>query len=176
MQKAYQCWGGRHQNRSTQRIVGKRGSLPGTHQLIRAQWIPKPIEEAFAFFSQPENLEKITPPWLGFHILKADHPLHAGALIEYKLKVRGLPMRWLTEITAWEPPFRFVDNQLRGPYKLWHHEHRFATKDGGTLIGDRVDYALPLGFLGELIHTLIVRRDVDNIFQYRQQRLKELIG
>jgi uncharacterized protein len=150
--------------------------MAGSHQLIREQWIPKPLDEAFAFFSRPENLEEITPPWLGFHIIRVDNPLRDGSRIEYKLKVRGLPMRWLTEITAWEPPYRFVDNQLRGPYKLWHHEHRFEAKDRGTLISDRVDYALPFGVLGEIVHALVVRRDVENIFKYRQQRLLELMG
>jgi ligand-binding SRPBCC domain-containing protein len=146
-----------------------------TYQLIREQWLPQDLEATFAFFSRPENLQEITPPFLGFHIVRAEKELHAGSLIEYKLKIRGVPMRWLTEIEIWEPPFRFVDNQLRGPYKLWHHEHRFAEKDGGTLISDRVDYALPFGVLGQLAHRLMVRRDVEGIFDFRQQRLTELL-
>jgi hypothetical protein len=146
-----------------------------TYQLIREQWLPQDLEATFAFFSRPENLQEITPPFLGFHIVRAEKELHAGSLIEYKLKIRGVPMRWLTEIEIWEPPFRFVDNQLRGPYKLWHHEHRFAEKDGGTLISDRVDYALPFGVLGQLAHRLMVRRDVEGIFDFRQRRLTELL-
>lgn len=147
-----------------------------TYQLMREQWLPKPIEEAFAFFSRPENLGEITPPWLGFHIVRTDPQLHAGSLIEYKLRVRGLPMRWTSEIAVWEPPYRFVDDQIYGPYKLWHHEHTFASENGGTRIGDHVDYALPFGVLGQIAHRVMVRRDVENIFKFRQQRLEELLG
>ena len=150
--------------------------MAASYQLIREQWIPKPIDEAFAFFSCPDNLEKITPPFLGFHILRADKQLHTGSLIEYKLHVRGLSMKWLTEITVWEPPYRFVDNQLKGPYKLWLHEHTFTAENGGTRIGDRVDYALPFGILGQMVHALMVRKDVETIFRYRQKRLEELLG
>ena len=85
-------------------------------------------------------------------------------------------MRWSSEITVWEPPYRFVDTQLRGPYKLWHHTHSFSAQNGGTLIGDHVDYALPFGVFGQLAHALIVRRDVEPIFRYRQQRLAQLLG
>lgn len=147
-----------------------------TYQLIREQWIPKPIDEAFAFFSRPENLEEITPPWLGFHIVRTDKPLHAGSLINYKLRIHGLPMRWTSEISVWEPPYRFVDNQVRGPYKLWHHEHSFTEQNGGTLIRDHVDYALPFGIFGEIAHALMVRRDVETIFKFRQQRLEQLLA
>lgn len=147
-----------------------------TYQLIREQWLTTPLAETFAFFSRPENLEEITPPWLGFHIVRADRQLHAGSIIEYKLRIRGLPMRWSSEIAVWEPPYRFVDDQLRGPYKLWHHEHRFKSENGGTRIGDHVNYALPFGILGEIAHALMVKRDVESIFQFRQQRLTELLG
>jgi len=85
-------------------------------------------------------------------------------------------MHWTSEIAVWEPPYRFVDNQLRGPYKRWHHEHTFVSENGGTRIGDHVDYALPFGILGQLVHTVMVRRDVENIFKFRQQRLAELLG
>lgn len=147
-----------------------------TYRLIREQWLPTPIDEAFAFFSRPENLEEITPPWLGFRIVKTDQQLHTGSLIEYKLRVRGFPMRWSSEIAVWEPPYRFVDNQLRGPYRVWYHEHTFASENGGTRIGDHVDYALPFGIIGEVAHTVMVRRDVENIFKFRKQRLEELLG
>ena len=150
--------------------------MPATYQLIREQWIPTSIQDAFAFFSRPENLEEITPPWLGFHIVRAESPLHAGSLIEYKLNIHGLPVRWTSEIAVWEPPRRFVDNQVRGPYKLWHHEHSFAERDGGTLICDHVDYALPFGPLGRMVHALTVRREVETIFAFRQKRLAELLG
>lgn len=150
--------------------------MAGTYQLVREQWIPKPIDGAFAFFSRPENLEEITPPFLGFHIIRADKEIHAGSLIEYKLRVHGVPLKWLTEITVWEPPYRFVDFQLKGPYKLWNHEHTFTAENGGTRIGDRVDYALPFGILGQIVHSLMVRRDVESIFQFRQHQLQQLLG
>lgn len=147
-----------------------------TYRLSREQWIPKSIEEAFAFFSRPENLEEITPPWLGFHIVRTDRQLQAGSLINYRLRIHGLPMRWTSEITVWEPPYRFVDMQLSGPYKLWRHEHSFREHNGGTLIRDRVDYALPFGMIGEIAHALMVRRDVENIFEFRRERLQQLLA
>lgn len=150
--------------------------MPHTYELIREQWIPQPLDTAFTFFSRPENLEKITPPWLGFHIVSADDQLHTSSLIEYKLRVRGLPMRWVSEITEWNPPYGFVDTQLRGPYALWRHEHSFAADNGGTRIRDRVRYALPFGVVGQLVHLLAVRRDVEGIFAFRQRRLNELLG
>jgi hypothetical protein len=146
------------------------------YRLIREQWIPKPIEEAFAFFSRPQNLEEITPPWLEFHIVRSDQQLQAGSLINYKLRIHRLPMRWTSEITDWEPPHRFVDTQLSGPYKFWRHEHSFREQNGGTLIRDHVEYALPFGIIGEIAHTLMVRRDVETIFKFRQQRLNELLA
>ena len=146
------------------------------HRLIREQWLPKPIEDVFSFFSRPENLQEITPPWLGFHIIHADKELHTGSLIEYRLRVHGLPMTWKSEISEWSPPNRFVDTQLKGPYSLWRHEHSFTPQDSGTLIRDHVEYALPFGILGELVHRLMVRRDVNSIFDFRQQRLMELLG
>ncbi len=148
-----------------------------TYHLTREQWIPKPLDEAFAFFSRPENLEEITPPFLNFHIVRADEELHAGSLIEYRLRVRGLPMRWTSEITVWEPPYKFEDTQLRGPYALWRHQHTFvAAENGGTRIGDDVEYALPFGIFGQIVHAVLVRRDVEKIFEYRQKRLAELLG
>ena len=147
-----------------------------THRLTRQQWIPKTVEDAWAFFSRPENLEEITPPFLRFQIVSAERELRRGSRIEYRLRVRGLPMRWVSEISEWEPPYRFVDTQQRGPYKLWRHQHIFSPEAGGTRITDDVEYALPLGPLGELAHTLVVRRDVEGIFEFRQKRLAELLG
>ena len=146
------------------------------YSLVREQWLPKQTEVAFAFFSRPENLEEITPPWLAFHIVRAEPELHAGSIIEYKLRIRGIPTRWTSEITVWEPPLRFVDTQLSGPYAKWRHEHTFSAERGGTRIRDHVDYVLPFGILGRLVHALLVRRDVETIFQYRRQRLAELLG
>ena len=119
-----------------------------TYQLIREQWVPQPLEEAFAFFSRPENLQAITPGWLDFRIYRVENELHTGSLIEYRLRWHGIPMRWTSEITDWSPPDRFIDNQIRGPYARWHHEHRFTAENGGTRIRDEVQYALPFGIAG----------------------------
>jgi ligand-binding SRPBCC domain-containing protein len=140
---------------------------------LRTQiWLPRPVEQVFAFFADAGNLPELTPPWLQFQILTARPiPMHAGAIIDYKLRIRGLPVKWKTEITAWEPPFRFVDEQRKGPYLVWVHEHRFRSLHGGTEVEDFVRYRPPGGWL---VDRLLVRRDVRNIFGFRQQRLQEL--
>lgn len=134
-------------------------------------WLPRSREEVFAFFSDAHNLQAITPPWVKFEVLTpAPVAMRAGALIDYRIRIRGVPIRWRTEITEWQPPLRFVDVQLRGPYRLWHHTHTFESRDGGTLCVDDVRYR-PRG--GWLMDRLFVRRDVRSIFAYRQLRLKE---
>ena len=136
--------------------------------------LAQPRPEVFAFFADAGNLETLTPPWLRFRILTPQVELRAGALIEYRLRVHGLPIRWKTEITAWEPPHRFVDEQLRGPYRLWVHEHTFEdAPGGGTLIRDRVRYRPPFG---RLANWLIVERDVRTIFAYRSAALLRIFG
>jgi ligand-binding SRPBCC domain-containing protein len=137
-------------------------------------WLPKPIQEVFEFFSDAGNLQLITPPWLNFEIL-TPRPIamRAGARIDYRLRLHGFPVRWQTEITAWEPPFRFVDEQRRGPYRVWIHEHRFESRNGGTRVEDQVRYRPPGG---RLIEWLFVRRDVNRIFAFRRQKLEELFG
>ena len=137
-------------------------------------WLPRPVAEIFPFFADAGNLEKITPPWLSFHVLTpAPIAMRPGALIDYQIKVHGLPIRWRTEIVEWEPPHRFVDVQLTGPYRLWHHTHTFTEKDGGTLCADDVRY-WPRG--GRIINALFVRRDVATIFAYRRKRLGEIFA
>ena len=139
-----------------------------THLLARSQQVPAPPEAVFEFFADARNLEAITPPWLRFSVLTHDPvEMRAGALIEYRLALHRVPVRWLTRIEEWEPGRAFVDMQVRGPYRLWHHTHTFAERDGGTLVGDRVRYALPLGPLGAVAHALFVRRDLERIFAYR---------
>ncbi len=137
-------------------------------------WLPRPRSEVFAFFGDALNLQAITPDFLNFQVL-TPRPIEmrAGTLIDYKLRVRGIPLRWRTLIRAWEPPFRFVDEQLRGPYRQWIHEHTFEERDGGTLARDVVRYSV---FGGALIDRLFVRRDVEKIFAYRSKRLLELLG
>jgi ligand-binding SRPBCC domain-containing protein len=137
-------------------------------------WLPRSREEVFPFFAEARNLEAITPPWLKFEVLTPPPiAMRTGALIDYQIRVHGIPIRWRTEIAEWQPPHRFVDIQLRGPYTLWHHTHIFEERDGGTLCLDHVRYR-PRG--GLLVHWLFVRRDVQRIFDYRQQRLKQLLG
>jgi ligand-binding SRPBCC domain-containing protein len=143
-------------------------------ELHRCQWVPHPLQEVFQFFSAAENLERLTPPFLKFRIEHAPARLDAGSQIQYKLRVHGLPMRWLTTIERWDPPSLFVDVQTRGPYKLWQHTHRFKSENGGTSIEDHLRYSLPLGILCRIAHRITVRRDVETIFNYREQRIREL--
>jgi ligand-binding SRPBCC domain-containing protein len=137
-------------------------------------WLARPRAEVFPFFAEARNQETLTPPWLKFEVLTPSPiMLRPGTLIDYRIAVHGLPIRWRTEIAEWDPPRQFVDVQLRGPYTLWRHTHTFDERDGGTVCLDQVRYR-PRG--GVLVHWLFVRRDVERIFQYRQQRLKEMFG
>lgn len=137
-------------------------------------WLPRPRSEVFPFFAAARNLQTLTPPWLRFEILTPEPiVMHPGALIDYRIRFHGFPLRWRTEITEWEPPLRFVDVQRRGPYTLWHHTHVFEERDGGTLCRDVVRYR-PRG--GWLIDRLLVRRDVERIFAFRRERLLDLFG
>lgn len=146
------------------------------YTLRREQMIPLPVDEVFAFFAEPANLEAITPNWLRFQI-RTPEPIRmeAGSLIRYALRWRGLPMSWTTRIEKWDPPHGFVDAQLRGPYRLWEHTHDFEPVEGGTLARDVVRYAIPFGFLGRLARAGWVRADLEAIFDYRAQRVTELL-
>jgi ligand-binding SRPBCC domain-containing protein len=140
------------------------------------QVIARPRQEVFAFFSNPRNLEAITPPWLGFRILgKPDAEIREGTLLDYGLRLRGLPIRWRSVIDVWEPGRRYVDIQLRGPYALWHHTHTFADVEGGTRVIDRVNYRLRLGGLGRFLAGRLVRGEVEKIFGFRQERVRQLL-
>ena len=146
------------------------------HTLRRRQWIPRPIDEVFAFFSDAWNLEEITPSWLGFRILTPGAiQIAEGTRIRYRLRLHGIPVGWTTEVRQWKPPNRFVDVQIHGPYRLWHHTHRFEAKAGGTLMTDIVRYRLPLGIIGWIVHRLKIRRDVERIFDYRAQHIREVL-
>ena len=142
------------------------------HLLERTQRLDPPPQDVFPFFADAGNLERITPPWLGFSI-ETPEPIdmRQGALIDYRLKLHGLPLSWHTEIALWDPPHRFVDVQLSGPYRLWHHTHTFEPDGEGTLIRDVVRYALPFGPLGEIAHRVLVRRDLDRIFDFRVEEV-----
>ena len=140
------------------------------HEFRSEVWLPRCIDEVFGFFSDAANLDAITPPWLNFQVLTpAPVEMRVGALLDYKLRIRRFPFRWRSRITAWEPPHRFVDEQIRGPYRLWIHEHNFEVRDGGTLVRDHVRYAVPFDLL---LHKLLVRRDVERIFAYRAESLQ----
>ncbi len=144
------------------------------YSVDRETWVPNPVPEVFDFFSRAENLERLTPPWMRFRIL-TPHPIEmrAGTLIDYKLRVHGVPVKWRTRIESWNPPHQFIDLQLKGPYKLWHHTHRFMASGGGTLIADRVRYGLSFGLVGQFVNHLLVSRDVAEIFDYRAERIRE---
>jgi ligand-binding SRPBCC domain-containing protein len=139
------------------------------HEFDSAQWLPLPREQIFDFFSDAANLDAITPRWLRFRTLTpAPVVMRAGTLIDYNLRIRGIPIRWRTRIDLWEPPFRFVDEQVSGPYRLWVHEHTFVAANGGTLMRDRVRYAVPLD---PLVHRMLVRPEIERIFAYRTEQM-----
>lgn len=155
------------------------------HILESRLWLPRPRPEVFAFFAAPENLAVITPRWLGFTLLTPlPLQLEAGTVIDYRIRWLGLPLRWRSMIREYDPPYRFVDVQLWGPYTRWEHRHLFleGTRDGegegplGTWVEDRVVYQLPLGPLGRMAHRLLVRRQIEAIFAYRRERLLERFG
>jgi ligand-binding SRPBCC domain-containing protein len=140
-----------------------------TFTLDSAIWLPRPIDEVFAFFADAHNLAVLTPPWMRFRTVTPDPIVMAvGARLEHRLRVKGVPVRWESEITVWDPPRRFVDEQRRGPYRLFIHEHRFASRDGGTDVSDHVEYAVPGG---AAIHRLLVAPDLRKVFDYRRQAL-----
>ena len=147
------------------------------HVLHTTLELPLPIEAVFPFFAAAENLERITPPELRFRILTPlPVDLRQGALLEYRLRLFGLPFRWLTEIAVWDPPHRFIDVQRRGPYELWLHTHTFTSTHAGTLIDDHVRYLLPLSPVSDVAFPL-VRRQLERIFSYRREAVREtLVG
>ena len=134
-------------------------------------WLPLPPAELFHFFGDAANLDALTPPWLNFRIVTPPPiVMREGTLIDYRLRVHGLPLRWRTRISAWQPPQRFVDEQTRGPYRQWIHEHTFEPRDGGTLARDVVRYAVPLDVL---LHRWFVRPDIEKIFRFRSEALRK---
>lgn len=145
------------------------------YALKREQRVPYSLDEVFAFFAKPENLARITPPGLRFQILTpAPIAMKEGALIDYTLCVWGVTLHWRTLITTYDPPHCFIDEQLKGPYIFWHHIHTFREDDHGTVIADEVRYAMPFGPLGQLVHALFVKRDVDRIFDHRAQVIRQV--
>lgn len=147
------------------------------HILIASLTLDLSREEVFSFFADAGNLERITPPAFNFHIITPQPiDLKQGALIDYKMRMRGIRVSWRTEISVWNPPFEFVDQQLKGPYKQWIHRHTFtALAPEKTLIEDKVRYRLPFEPLGDIAH-FVVRRELESIFDYRNQVVAEILG
>jgi ligand-binding SRPBCC domain-containing protein len=156
-------------------IVAAPGKTMRKSVLERTQLLPRPIDEVFEFFSDPQNLAAITPPWLRFRIVSAPAKVQRGALIGYRLRLKGVPVRWLTEITEWQPPRSFTDVQVAGPYRLWEHTHRLASCGDETEMYDHILYAVPGGQLGPALDRAVVRPLLDEIFDYRAERVRELV-
>jgi ligand-binding SRPBCC domain-containing protein len=151
---------------------------PKIHILERRQRIDLPLAEVFDFYGDARNLERITPPWLGFEVTTPG-PIEMGngTLIEYRLRLHRVPVRWRTRIEVWEPPRRFVDMQVKGPYSLWEHTHEFEEDGpGATIVRDRVRYAIPFGPLDTLAERVLVRRDLRQIFDYRRDAVERELG
>lgn len=144
----------------------------------RKQYIPISLDEAWRFLSSPKNLKDLTPDYMGFDILSgADKPMFAGQIIQYSVTpILGIKTKWVSEITQVEHKKYFVDIQLYGPYALWHHKHFLKQIDGGVEFEDIIDYKVPLGILGRLVHPFLVKPKLEEIFAYRQQKLIELFG
>lgn len=149
-----------------------RDAEDGAFVLRCSVLLPQPRARVFQFFADAFQLEQITPPWLNFRVLtEAPIAIQAGCLIDYRLKLHGIPIRWRTEISSWDPPTAFVDRQLKGPYWFWEHLHTFEEAEGGTLCRDEVRYRVPGGWL---IDRLFVQPDLRRIFEYRRQKMLEL--
>jgi len=145
------------------------------HSIDRRQLVHAPVAQVFECFSRARNLEELTPPWLRLSVVTPEPiEMRAGTLIEYRLRVHRVPLRWISRIDEWQTGARFVDRQVRGPHRLWCHTHEFAADPRGTLIADSVRYELPFGPLGTLAHAGIVRRDLERVFDYRRQRVERL--
>jgi len=139
-------------------------------------WLARPRPEVFAFFAEPASLERLTPPAFRLRLLNRTATMTTGAVLDFRLRWLGIvPLRWRAFVREWDPPFRFVDVQVRGPYARWEHRHRFLEEGGGTWVEDRVTYRLPLGLLGRAAHALVVERQLRELWAYRHQQLAALV-
>ena len=136
--------------------------------------VKRPLKETFAFFENPANLAKITPPWLSFNIITKGAAMGENAQFDYLIKLFGIPMKWRSLITKYDPPFSFADEQLIGPYKTWHHEHTFVQTTNGIKVGDHLQYTLPMGPLGAIAQELMVKHQLNAVFRYRQTALAKI--
>ena len=147
------------------------------YHLERQILVPAPLDVVFEFFSDATNLERLTPDFLKFRIVTPTPiPMGEGIFIDYRLRVHGIPMKWRSRIAIWEPPYRFVDEQVKGPYRSWYHEHLFEAGDGGTWVRDHVRYQVPGWILAPVMHRYMIRPDVERIFDYRTAVLTELFS
>jgi ligand-binding SRPBCC domain-containing protein len=153
-------------------MLEKSNRNPNGYRLKAELLVVEPVSQVFEFFADAFRLETIIPPWLHFSV-QTPRPveMHAGTLIDYTLRLHGLPIRWQSKISNWQPPFRFVDEQVKGPYRYWHHLHTFEESRGGTLVRDIVHYDLTLGFI---LHPLLIRRDLQKIFEFRREILSRI--
>ena len=148
-----------------------------TYHLVRKTQLAGDLSSVFAFFKDPRNLETITPPWLGFRITStSDSVMRSGTRIRYRLTLHGIPMSWESRITEYVENSHFADEQITGPYARWYHRHSFRTVDGGVEMTDDVEYRLPFGPLGRLVHWLVVRHQLRTIFDYRTKVIAEQFG
>jgi len=153
----------------------RRQTDAGAHVLERTQLIPAPLAETFRFFSDPSKIHDVTPPWAAFEIVRSEPlPMRAGTVNDYRIRWLGVPLTWRGLIIEYEQDRRFVDLLTGGPYRYWRHEHEFEARDGGTLMRDRVEYTLPFGALGRLVHRLVVARQLRQIFDERAAAIERL--
>ena len=152
-------------------------SLKGVKKRNFYQWVDSPRNEVCEFFSEAKNLESITPKWLEFQVQEmSTEKIEKGSLIDYRLKIRGLPVKWRSEISEWNLPSHFVDRQVKGPYRCWHHTHSFSEVEKGTLVEDKVAYKMPFPILGDFVEKLWVSSDVYKIFTHRKKRVEEIFS
>jgi ligand-binding SRPBCC domain-containing protein len=146
------------------------------HVLESRLWLARPRPQVFAFFADPANLARVSPPRLRLRLLTPVPALSAGAVLDFRVSWLGLPLRWRSYVREYDPPHRFVDVQVRGPWARWEHRHLFLEEEDGTWVEDRVTYRLPLGGLGTLLHAAVVQRQIRTAWAFRQRRLAELLG
>jgi len=147
------------------------------YTLSATQRVARPLDAVFAFYAEPRNLARLTPSSLGFRLVRPPDPVMArGLTLTYRIRPMGIPMTWVSEITEYDPPHRFVDEQRRGPYAYWHHAHTFRAVDGGTEVADVVTYRLRFGPVGRVVHALLVRRQLEAIFAFREAAIRETFG
>ncbi len=176
----FRCHGGNDQDNAAvpaaPHLKDNTALIMRLYKLHCEMLVKRPLAETFAFFQDPANLSRITPPWLSFNIVTKDVAMAQGAQFDYIIRWLGLPMKWRSLITQYEPPKLFVDEQLIGPYKTWHHRHTFAETGNGVIVGDSLEYSLPFGPLGAIAQAVLVKRQLEEVFRYRQSELAKIFA